>query len=72
MKKIGFPILTGLIILLFVYLHQLSILQEKPATDWSRSVNLDVAAEDIEMFVQHEEDSSTLFFSGDPVRKVVV
>ncbi|PFG14354.1 hypothetical protein [Bacillus sp. es.036] len=72
MKKIGFPILTGFIILLLVYLHQLSILQEKPATDWSRSVNLDVAAEDSEMFVQREEDRSTLFFSGDPVRKVVV
>ena len=72
MKKIGLPLLTGLIILLLVYFHQLAILQEKPAADWSRSVSLDVAAEDSEMFVQREGNSSTLFFSGNPVRKVVV
>ncbi|WLR60934.1 hypothetical protein [Guptibacillus hwajinpoensis] len=72
MKKIGLPILTGLVILLLIFLHQLSILQEKPDEEWSRTIDLDVATEDSEMFVKHEEEESTLYFSGDPVRKIVV
>ncbi|MGB8001974.1 MAG: hypothetical protein WCF60_18025 [Anaerobacillus sp.] len=72
MKKLGIPILTGIIILTLVYLHQLSILQEMPDEEWSRSVDLNVATDDSELFVQHQGDQSTLFFSGDPVRKVVV
>ena len=59
MKKLGIPILTGIIILTLVYLHQLSILQEMPDEEWSRSVDLNVATDDSELFVQHQGDQST-------------
>ncbi|WP_347549170.1 hypothetical protein ABFG93_16865 [Pseudalkalibacillus hwajinpoensis] len=72
MKRIGLPILTGLIILLLVFLHQLSILQEQPDENWSRTVDLGIAAEDSEMFVQNQENQSTVYVSGDPARKAIV
>ncbi|TKD69180.1 hypothetical protein [Pseudalkalibacillus hwajinpoensis] len=72
MKKFGIPILTAFVILLLVFLHQLSILQEKPDESWSRTVDLNVAARDNQMFTQKEDDQTTLYFSGDPVRKVTV
>ncbi|MBN8209429.1 hypothetical protein JI666_11795 [Bacillus sp. NTK071] len=72
MKKFAIPILTAFVILLLVFLHQLSILQEKPDESWSRTVDLNVAAQDNQIFTQKQDDQTTLYFSGDPVRKVTV
>ncbi|WP_152671009.1 hypothetical protein [Guptibacillus hwajinpoensis] len=72
MKKYGIPILTAFVILLLIFLHQLSILQEKPDEGWSRTVDLNVSAQDSQVFTKNESDETELYFSGDPVRKVTV
>ncbi|MCA0986468.1 hypothetical protein [Guptibacillus algicola] len=72
MKKLGLPIGAGLVILLFVFLHQLNLIQQQPDENWSRTMELGLSVEDNEVFVANEEDSTDIYISGDPARKLNV
>lgn len=72
MKKLGIPIGVGLVILLFVFLHQLHLIQKQPDENWSRTVDLSLNVEDNEVFVANNEDSTNIYISGEPARKINV
>ncbi|WP_270179691.1 hypothetical protein [Alkalihalobacillus sp. CinArs1] len=72
MKKLALPIGAGLIILLFVFLHQLNTIQQQPDDGWSRTMELGLSIEDNEVFVTNEEKSTDIYVPGDPVRKINV